>query len=302
MSETSTNYFGLSEEQSSPENSRATIVPCPYEATTSYGKGTGRGPAEVLVASQQVELFDDELWVEPCQVGIQTLEPVLMEPQLNDNPEPFKALTDAVAPLVEFNKFPVIIGGEHSLTLGAVNACIGRYPDLSVLQIDAHADLRQSYEDNAFSHACVSYHIYKTLPKPNIAQVGIRNISKGEALWMEEEQPNINIFWARHQDKWNFSEIISTLSDNVYLTIDIDGLDTSVMPATGTPEPGGMNWYQLTELIKQLCIKKNVVAADVVEFAPIAGMHASSFLVAKLIYKIIGYRFALELGVTKKYL
>lgn len=119
---------------------------------------------------------------------------------------------------------------------------------------------------------------------------------------MEEEQPNINIFWARNQDKWNFSDIIWGLSDNVYLTIDIDGLDSGIMPATGTPEPGGMTWYQLMELIKQLCIRKNVVGADVVEYAPIPGLHAPSFLCAKLLYKMIGYRFALELGVTKKYL
>lgn len=297
-----TNYFGLPDELSSAENSRVTIVPCPYEATTSYGKGTSKGPAAILEASQQVELFDDELWVEPCTVGIQTAAAVEMEAQTEAHEEPFKALQDAISPLVEFGKFPIILGGEHALTLGAVKACIGKYPDLSILQIDAHADLRKSYEDNVFSHACISYHLYKTLPNPNITQVGIRNISKGEADWMEEEQPNIHIFWARNQEKWNFSEIISTLSDNVYLTIDIDGLDGAVMPATGTPEPGGMNWYQLMDLIKQLCIKKNVVAADIVEFSPIPGLHAPEFLVAKLMYKIIGYKFALDLGVTKKYL
>ncbi len=302
MSEESVNYFGLPPEFSSPENSRVTIVPCPYEATTSYGKGTANGPAAILEASQQVELFDDELWVEPHVVGIQTAESVIMEPQTNETEAPFKALQDAVSPLVEFNKFPIILGGEHSLTLGAVNACIGKYPDLSILQIDAHADLRKSYEDKTYSHACVSYQLYKALPNPNITQVGVRNISKSEADWMEEEQPNIHIYWARHQDKWNFQDIISTLSDNVYLTIDVDGLDGAVMPATGTPEPGGIGWYQLMELIKQLCIKKNVVAADIVEYAPIEGFHAPSFLVAKLMYKMIGYRFALDLGVTKKYL
>ncbi len=296
------NYFGLPEEFSSPENSRVAIVPCPYEATTSYGKGTANGPAAILEASQQVELFDDELWVEPHVVGIQTCSPVIMDAQTAEMENPFLQLQEAVAPLVEFNKFPIILGGEHSLTLGAVKACLGRYPDLSILQVDAHADLRKSYEDKDYSHACVSYHLYKTLPQPNITQVGIRNISKGEAEWMEEEQPNIHIFWARHQEKWNFSEIISTLSDNVYLTIDVDGLDSALMPATGTPEPGGMNWYQLMDLIKQLCIRKNVVAADIVEYAPIDNFHAPSFLCAKLIYKIIGYRFALDLGVTKKYL
>lgn len=302
MSESSANYFGLSAEYSAAEQSRVAIVPVPYEATTSYGKGTAKGPEAILEASQQVELFDDELWVEPYKLGIQTLPPVMIDPQSGADEKPFKALTDVVSPLVEFNKFPIILGGEHALTYGSVAACIEKYPDLSILQIDAHADLRKSYEDNVYSHACISYHLYKLLPQPNIAQVGIRNISKEEADWMEEEQPNINIFWARNQDKWNFTDIIWTLSDNVYLTIDIDGLDSGIMPATGTPEPGGMSWYQLMELIKQLCIRKNVVGADVVEYAPIPGLHAPSFLCAKLLYKMIGYRFALELGVTKKYL
>ncbi len=302
MSEESKTYFGLSEEFSSAENSRVSIVPVPYEATTSWGRGTSKGPEAVLAASQQVELFDDELWIEPYRVGIQTSDAVHMEPVDAETAEPFKELKDAVTPLIEFNKFPILIGGEHSLTLGAVQSCVDRYPDLSVLQIDAHSDCRDSYEGNPYSHASVAYHLYKCLPQPLITQVGIRNISLGEANWMEEEKPKINVFWARHQDKWNFQDIISTLSDNVYLTIDVDGLDAGIMPATGTPEPGGMTWYQVMDLIKQLCVRKNVVAADVVEFAPIAGFHAPDFLVAKLIYKIIGYRFALDLGVTKKYL
>lgn len=301
MSTASTNYFGLPAEYSSVENARVAIVPVPYEATTSYGKGTAKGPEAILEASQQVELFDDELWVEPYTVGIQTMPPVLMEPQNNDTKLPFQALKDAVSPLVEFGKFPIILGGEHALTLGSVKACAERYPDLSILQIDAHADLRQSYDGNIYSHASVSYHLYSHLPQPNITQVGIRNISREEVDWMEVAKPNIHIFWARNQEKWNPADIISTLSDNVYLTIDIDGLDSGIMPATGTPEPGGLTWYQLMDLIKQLCIRKNVVAADIVEFAPIPGFHAPAFLAAKLMYKVIGYRFALDLGVTKKY-
>jgi agmatinase len=296
------NYFALPEEYSSPENSRVAIVPVPYEATVSYGKGTSKAPEAVLTASHQVELFDDELWIEPYKIGIQTVAPVIMDPVSGDTDTPFQQLRDVISPLIEFGKFPIIIGGEHSLSLGSIAACADRYPDLSVLQIDAHADLRDSYNGNPYSHASVSYHIYKGLPNPLITQVGIRNISAGEVAWMEEEKPKINIFWARHQDKWNFHEIISTLSDNVYLTIDIDGLDGAVMPSTGTPEPGGMTWYQLTELVKLLCVRKNVIAADIVELSPIENLHAPDFLVAKLIYKLVGYRFALELGVTKKYL
>jgi agmatinase len=304
MAETnSSNYFGLPEEFSNKDNSRVVIVPVPYEATVSYGKGTSKGPAAVLEASQQVELFDDELWIEPHKIGIHTHEPVVMEPFMGEEaPTAFQALQDTISPLIEVGKFPIVIGGEHSLSLGAVKACAERYPDLSVLHIDAHGDLRKSYDGNVYSHASVAYHIYKALPQPLITQVGIRNISQDEVNWLEEEKPNVNIFWARHQDRWNFHEIIHTLSDNVYLTIDVDGLDSSVMPSTGTPEPGGMTWYHLIELIKVLCIRKNVVAADIVELAPIANLHAPDFLVAKLLYKLIGYRFALELGVTKKYL
>lgn len=302
MEPISSNYFGLSEEFSSPEKSKVAIVPVPYEATTSYGKGTKNGPTAILEASQQVELFDDELWIEPHKIGIQTVLPVEMAPVTAETENPFHELRDAVRPIIEFGKFPVIIGGEHSLSLGSVAACADRYPDLSILQIDAHADCRDSYEGNPYSHASVSYHIYKGLPNPLITQVGIRNISAGEIQWLEEEKPRINIFWARNQDRWNFNEIISTLSDNVYLTIDLDGLDSGIMPSTGTPEPGGMSWYQLTDLIKLLCVKRNVVAADIVELAPIKGLHAPDFLAAKLMYKLIGYKFALELGVSKRYL
>ena len=295
-------YFGLPEEYSAQENSRVVVVPTPYEATTSYGKGTKNGPKAVLEASQQVEIFDDELWIEPYKIGIHTGEEVCMEPVTNDAEKPFQELYEAVSPLIEVGKFPIVIGGEHSLSLGAIRACAERFEDLSVLQIDAHADLRTSYDGNKYSHASVAYHIYNMLPNPVLTQVGIRNISGEEVAWMEEYAPKINTFWARQQSHWNFHEIVHTLSDNVYLTIDVDGLDSGIMPSTGTPEPGGMNWYQLTELIKLLCVRKNVVAADIVELAPISNLHAPDFLVAKLLYKIVGYRFAMELGVTKKYL
>jgi agmatinase len=296
------NYFGLPEEYSSQENSRAVIVPVPYEATSSYRQGTKTGPKAVLDASQQVELFDDELWVEPYKIGIQTASEIVMAPVTSETEKPFEQLSDFINPIVEFGKFPIIIGGEQSLTLGAVRACAERFNDLSVLQINAHCDLHQQYDGNAYSHASVSFHIYKALPQPLITQVGIRNISAEEVHWLEKDEPRVNIFWARQQNSWNLEQIIHTLSDNVYLNIDVDGLDPSIMPSTGTPEPGGISWYQITELIKILCINKNVVAADFVELSPIKELHAPDFLVAKLIYKLVGYRFAMELGVTKKYL
>lgn len=294
-------FLGLPAKYTDKTNARVHIIPVPYEATTSYGKGTEFGPLALLEASQEVELFDDELWAEPFKIGVHTSDPVRMEPVSSDTEEPFSELYETVKPLIDTDKFPIILGGEHSLTLGAVKAAADRYQDLSILQIDAHCDLRPEYMGNPHSHASVSYQIYHSLPNPLITQVGIRNLSAEEAKWMENEHPNIKIYWARTQDKWNFHDIVNTLSDNVYLTIDVDGLDPSIMPSTGTPEPGGMGWYQLMELIKVLCVKKNVVAADIVELAPIKGISAPDFLAAKLAYKLIGYRFALELGVTKKY-
>lgn len=296
------NFFGLPEEFSTYEKSQAVIIPAPYEYTVSYGKGTKNGPKAVREASQQVELFDDELWIEPYKIGIFSADDVKTAPVSEKTEKPFQEIYEAVKPIVESGKFPIVIGGEHSVSIGAVRACLDRYPNLSILQVDAHADLRQSYEGNPYSHASVSYHLYKMMKQPKLTSVGVRNISTEEVEWMESESPDISIYWARHKSRWNFTEIINTLSDNVYLTIDVDGLDGSIMPSTGTPEPGGMDWYELMELIKQVCVRKNVVGADIVELAPISKLHAPDFLVAKLLYKLIGYRFALDLGVTKKYL
>ncbi len=294
-------YFGLPDNDSKQETSKVVIVPVPYEATTSYGQGTKLGPKAILEASQQVELFDDELWVEPYKIGIHTHDEIIMKPELNKSATPFQPLFDCINPIVEFNRFPIVLGGEHSLTLGAVRACIEKYPNLSILQIDAHADLRPSYEGHYYSHACIAYHLYDILPQPNITQVGIRNISYEEATWLESTKPNIKTYWARNQHKWNIHEMLQSLSNNVYLTIDIDGLDSSIMPTTGTPEPGGILWYQLMEILKLLFSHKNVVAADIVEFAPINNFHAPDFLVAKLLYKIIGYKFAHTLDVKRRY-
>jgi agmatinase len=300
--ENAVKYFGLADEYSTKENSKAVILPAPYEATTSYGKGAKDGPQAILSASQKVELFDDELWTMPYKIGIQSMPSVEIETTSNEKESPFDELYDAVKPVVEFDKFPIVIGGERSVTIGAVRACIERFPDLSILHIGAHTDLRETFEDSHYSHACVNFQLYNMLPQPLITSVGVRNISEEEVAWLEQKQPNVNLFWARNQDGWNLNEIVETLSDNVYLTVDVSGLDPAIMPATGAPEPGGMGWYQITELIKLLCIRKNVVGADFVELAPIPNLLFPEFTIAKLIYKTIGYRFAMELGVTKKYL
>jgi agmatinase len=250
-----------------------------------------------------VEPFDDELWVEPYKIGINSHNDIKIAPAQADDPSPFKELSQAVSTLLESGKFPITLGGEGSITIGAVAACAELYPNLSVLQVDAHSACRVSYKGNHYHHFCVGYQLYNgTLKSPLLTQVGVRNISAEEAAWMEETKPQINIFWARQQDRWNYQEIVNTLSDDVYLSIDLDALDTSIMPSTSYSEPGGITWHQLTELIKILCIKKNVVGADIVGLAPIKSFPAPDLLAAKLMYKLIGYRFALDLGVTKKYL
>ena len=289
------NYFGLDQEFSDINKAKVVIIPVPYEATTSYGKGTKNGPSAVLTASQQVELFDEEKWCTPYKVGIATHEEISMEPVTNSTEKPFEKLQNAVAQVLENGQFPIVVGGEHSLSTGPVKACANKYSDLSILHIDAHADLRSSYEDNDYSHATASYQMYRLLAKPCITQVGIRNISEGEVAWLHQEKPNINIIWSHQLESCNWEEVVNTLSQNVYLTIDVDGLDPSIMPSTGTPEPDGMTFRQLTNLIDVLCLNKTVVAADIVELAPIKDLHAPDFLAAKLIYKLIGSKFQTSL-------
>lgn len=295
-------FFGLSEEHSADETSQAVIIQAPYENTSSYGRGSKNGPKAIMDASQQVEHFDEELWCEPFRVGIATAAEVKCAAVSAETENPFSELTDAVRHQLNRGKFPIVLGGEHSVSIGPVRACVEKFPDLSILQVNAHAAMRQSRDGNPYCQSTVSYNLYKLMPKPAMATVGVRNISAEEVEWLEKEEPNINLYWARQYKTWNFSDIVNTLSDNVYLSIDVDGLDSSIMPATGAPEPGGMTWYQLMDLVKTLCVRKNVVGADIVELSPIPKMHAPDFLVAKLLYKLIGYRFALELGVTKKYL
>jgi agmatinase len=296
------NFFGLSGEYSSRENSRVAIVPVPYEGTSASCKGTKDAPKAILEASQQVQLFDDELWIEPFKIGVHTMASAKVQTVTSESENPFQELADIVRPLLDGEKFPILIGGEQSISVGGVKGCIEKYGNLSVLQLGAHCQLRASHEGDSNLHASVAFQTYKTLPKPRITQVGVRNVSWEEVAWMEEDEPNINIFWARHQGKWDYNEIINTLSENVYLSISVDVLDPGIMPATACPEPGGLDWYQLLELVKLVCVRKNVVCADLTSLTPIKGLTAPNMLAAKLLYKLIGYRFALDLGVTKKYL
>lgn len=271
------------------EQARAVVVPFGLEASVSYGHGTAKGPSAIIKASHQVELFDEELWCEPVRdIGIMTLEerPVAgnIEAALSD-------LERVIGKLLDDGKFPMVLGGEHSITAGAIRPFAARYPDLTILHFDAHADLRDGYEGEHFSHAAA---IRRCLDHENVSVVscGIRNISAGEIPFLEENAGRIRIFWARDKDRWDIGDIVSRLRGKpVYVTFDLDGFDASLMPATGTPEPGGLMWDDAMRILDAASKVARFVGADVNELAPVKQMHYCDFLAAKLAYKILSYAF-----------
>jgi len=286
------NFGGLSEEHSLYETSRAVIFPVPLERTTTYEHGTRNGPTAILKASQNMELYDEELELEPYkEIGIHTLPPIdTMDGTLD---EVITELFTAQCGLLDDDKFPVALGGEHSLTPPLVSAVTKKYKNLSVLQIDAHADLRDEYQGNPASHACAMRRVLEFCPA---VQVGIRSLSVEEAQAIPHLRTKV--YWANDivhapLKAW-IAKVLADLSPNVYLTIDLDGFDPSIIPATGTPEPGGLDWHQVTSLIRAVAQHKKIVGMDVVELLPQPGEHASDFLAAKLIYKSLGYIFCRE--------
>jgi agmatinase len=283
------NFLGLDEEASAFERAAAIILPVPYEATTSYGGGTGRGPAAILEASRYIELYDQELDAEPYEAGIATL-PALQLTGAGPA-EALAELREAYDRLLAARPeaFVVLLGGEHSLSSAPILAWADRLSDrrLSVLQIDAHTDLRPEYEGSAYSHASVMSRI---ADRVDLVAVGIRALTRAEREYARAAD-NVHIFFAddiHDGDAW-MDSVIEALGPDVYLSFDVDGLDPSLMPSTGTPEPGGLMWYPVLKLLRRVFRERNVVAADVVELAPIPGLHAPDFLVAKLVYKMIGY-------------
>ncbi len=284
------NFAYIEEKYSNYAKSKTVILPVPYAGTVSYGKGASKGPSAIIKASQHMELYDEELNKSTYKKGICTLSPLKKE----SKPE---KMTDSICnnskQLIKDNKFIVMLGGEHSISMGLVKAFKEKYKDLSVLQLDAHADLRDKWfigeEDKSplskYSHACVMKRIKELIKKT--VQVGVRSISEEEI----KESKKSNIFWAKdihNNDKWH-NKAINLLSKNVYLTIDLDVFDPSIMSATGTPEPGGLNWYQVINFLRKVFKKKNVVGIDVVELAPNSNK-SCDFTAAKLIYRLIGYK------------
>lgn len=269
--ETPFNFLGIPAK--SLAEAQVVILPVPFEETTSYSQGTIAGPEAIIAASRQVELYNPDLDGE-----IQELVKIATAPSIRGGRE---AIEEAAAKWT--GKFLISLGGEHSITPQLVKPFFRKYPNLSVLQIDAHTDMREEWEGSKNSHACAMRRLQE-LGIKNIIQVGIRNTAKEEQQYLKLE----NIFWGNDFD---LKKILAKLSDDVYLTFDVDGLDISIMPATGTPEPGGLSYSQALEIIKGVIQNKNLVAVDFVELSPIKGMPAYNFLTAKLIYQLISYKF-----------
>jgi agmatinase len=279
---------GIAEEEfSSFEGARVLVWPVSYEGTVSYGTGTGRGAEAIIDASRNMELYDEETDAEVYKLGIHTLDE---SPELEPPARMMASLYQRARDLVATGKFIAMIGGEHSVSAPVIRAHAERYPDLSVLQIDAHADLRDQYDGTPHSHASIMARVTRDLRLPSV-QCGIRSISAEEARALDDLPTRI--FWARdivgRTDWWETA--VSGLTDNVYLTIDIDGLDPSLVAQTGTPEPGGLGWYETIGLIRTLARNRRVVGMDLTEYSYVEGFDASAFLCAKLIYKSLAFIF-----------
>jgi agmatinase len=280
-------FLGIDNKVSFKE--KVVIVPFGIEKTVSYGGGTKNGPKEILKASHQVELFDEDLNKEPYkEIGIKTLKPFPIKNKIKDA---LKQLSKINEKIISQNKFPLVFGGEHSLTPGSIKPIVKKYKKLTILHFDAHADLREVYNGEKFSHACA---IKRCLDyeNVNVVSIGIRNLSSAEMKFYNNNRKRIQIFWAKDKNNWNLNKILDLiLNKNIYLTFDVDGLDSSIMPATGTPEPGGLLWDDVIPIIKMTCKNSNVVGADINELAPIKNFSSYNFLVAKLAYKILSYIF-----------
>lgn len=313
------NFLGLPPVLSDPRRARYAVLPIPYDSTTSFQVGTRNGPRAIITASQQVELYDEELGGEFVDAGITTLPP--LAPEMAGPEHQVKAVYEAARGVVRGGQFLLGLGGEHSITSGMVRAVREKYRDLSVLQIDAHADLRDEWEGTPWSHACVMRRIVESgVP---IVQVGIRNYSKGEADFIRRKKlrpitaaeiyaesrrgshPSVADVPRRRMGRrtargpspqplppsgaaW-LQRAVDGLTQHVFVTIDIDGFDPAYAPGTGTPEPGGLDWYQVTALLKAVALHRHIVAGDIVEVMPLPGSMQTEFLAAKLAYKLISY-------------
>lgn len=278
------NFLGLPHDLAAYKSARFAVLPVPYDSTTSYAVGTRDGARAIITASQQVELYDEALGRESLKDGVATLDPAPID--VSGPEATVERIFEAARKPVRDGKFLIGLGGEHSISSGLVRAVRSRYKKLSVLQVDAHADLRDEYQGSRWSHASVMRRI-ADMGVPAVG-VGIRNYSLEEAKFIKSaKKPIFSARTCRESKTW-IAEVVSKLTDEVFVTIDIDGFDPAFAPGTGTPEPGGLDWYHVTDLLAAVAKEKAIVAADVVEVRPIPPNHVTEFLAAKLVYRLIG--------------
>ena len=278
-------FLAVAPEETNAEECRVVVLPVPYDSTTSYMGGTREGPRAIIEASRHLEDYDIELQREVYRVGIHTLSE--LEPHVGSPEGMVERVQAAVEPFARDGKLVTVLGGEHTVSVGAAKAFRKFYPDLSVLYLDAHADLRDEYMGSRFSHACAARRIWEECP---LVEVGVRSISQEEMDFVRQQ--GLQIYF--HDEgsapvSWDVEEIASNLSGQVYVSIDLDVLDPSLMSAVGTPEPGGLDWDAVIGLLRTVCKSRSVVGFDVVELCPGAGPTSCSFVAAKLAYKLMGY-------------
>lgn len=280
---TTNNYAGIPDKFAQLETAKVVLIPVPYDGTSTWGKGADKGPEAFLNASENMELYDIETGTEVYEQGVYLADAVTE----NSSPE---AMVDAVhattKDYIKRNKFVTLFGGEHSISIGSIRAFNECFDNLTVLHIDAHADLRESYDGTKCNHACAVHEASQTT---NLLQVGIRSMDAIEKTFMDEEKT----FFAHDMvnDEYWMDKVIDLMTDNVFITLDLDAFDPSIMPSTGTPEPGGLLWYETLDFLKEVFKEKNVVGFDIVELCPNKNDKSSDFLAAKLYYKMLSYKF-----------
>lgn len=271
------------------DRAAAAILPVPYDGTVSYRSGTRDGPQAIIEASRYLELYEPDLDLEPAQWGIATLpalEPDASGPQAN-----VARVEQVVGDLADAGKLPVMLGGEHTLTIGAVRALAQRHPGLSILQLDAHADMRDNYQGSRYSHACVMRRVREIVGDGNVVQAGVRSISSEEMKHIQDASiAGLHLYTpGQYNDSAAIDELLAGLGETVYVTVDLDALDPSIMPAVGTPEPGGLSWQETLSILRAVAQRSRVVGLDVMELAPNEGPTHAAFTAARLTYKLIGY-------------
>ena len=278
-------FAGIPKEYAEYADASIVVIPVPYDGTSTYGKGADKGPEAIFQAAENMELYDIETNKEVYKNGI------FIAPELTGYSSPEAMVADVeqtVTKYINTGKFVTIIGGEHSVSIGSIRAFARQYTDLTVLQLDAHSDLRPDYEGSKCNHACAMHEASFTT---NLVQVGIRSMDTVEIEFLKSE--NLFTSYDIRTNKYWKEDVINAIGDNVYITIDLDVLDPSIMPSTGTPEPGGLLWNETLDLLKMVFSNSNVIGCDIVELAPKEGIHAPDFMAAKLLYKLLSYKYNL---------